>query len=109
MVGSNCESSKSWKIWKIYSPIDGIKKKKKEKKKRKIHVENHVKVKKKNLNEEKCEFKRKWWLDNIYVLYNWIVGMFFFFKMCILLSEKTNIFGSSTSLQPWKKPQDSCF
>ena len=30
--------------------------------------------------------------DYIHVLYNRIVGMFFFFKMCILLSKKNQYF-----------------
>jgi len=64
------------------------------------------KTKTKNHHEK---LERKWWLDNICVLYNWTVGMFFFFKMCILLSEQPICFGSLTSLQSWKRPQDSCF
>ena len=66
-------------------------------KKREIEIEkknrkknHHEKIEKKM--RKKCELKRKWSLDNIYVLYTWIVGMFFFFKMCILLSEETIIF-----------------
>jgi len=33
-----------------------------------------------------------------HMCYNWIVGVFFFFNMCILLSGKSIPFGSSTSI-----------
>jgi len=46
----------------------------------------------------KKDIERKWLLYNIYVLYKWIVGMLFFFKMCILLSKKNQYFFWKPSL-----------
>ena len=84
------ESSNSWKQDESI-PIDEKKRKteKKKEERKKIHVKNHEKVEK---NEEKCEVKKENGDQITHMCYNWIVGMFLFFKICILLSEKTNNF-----------------